>query len=181
MRGRNWELQPLYQLQLLLCEKGMLWRTDVASPAAPSAQGSVLSPLKGERDSLPGASGRNASAYLFGRKRQGHKSKTQISSDCLMCSQKSKSVAWLTVPLCPVLAALQRVWPAHCPCSLSRRIPASLSSSSCLASFRALAHVCSSTYTLHCPSFSWVILRWTVELVWAQSGHLNVAEGESGR
>lgn len=114
MRGRNWELQPLYQLQLLLCEKGLLWRTDVASPAAPSAQGSILSPLKGERDSLPGASGRNASADFFGRKHQGHKSKTQISSDCLMCSQKSESVAWLTVPLCPVLAALQRVWPAHC-------------------------------------------------------------------
>lgn len=114
MRGRNWGLQPLYQLQLLLYEKGLLWRTDLASPAAPSAQGSILSPLKGERGSLPGASGRNASADFFGRKHQGHKSKTQISGDCLTCSQKSESVAWLTVPLCPILPALQRLRPAHC-------------------------------------------------------------------
>lgn len=113
-------LQPLYQLRLLLYEKGMLWGTDSASPAAPSAQGSgkacccVLSPLKGERESFPGASGRNASAHFFGRKHQGHKTNTQISSNCLTCLQKSESVTWLTVPLCLILAALQRVWPAHC-------------------------------------------------------------------
>lgn len=32
----------------------------------------------------------------------------------LTCSQKSESVTWLTAPPCPIMAALQRIWPAHC-------------------------------------------------------------------
>lgn len=61
--------------------------------------------------------GEKCSAYFFWRKHQTHKSKTQNSSYSLIYSKKSESVTWLTVPLCPIVATLQRVWPAghaHC-------------------------------------------------------------------
>lgn len=141
----------------------------------------VLSPLKGERDSLPGASGRNASTNFFGRKHQGHISKTQISSDWRAHRSLKVWLGWqplraplwlpfrgyglLTVPMLTVQEII---------CMSEQVLLLGV-----IPSFRVLAHVSSSTYALHCSSFSWVVCKWTVEFIRTQSGHLNVAEGEA--